>query len=93
MDFVNFVRIEREVDGRTRHYVVHTRDPRFSVEIAPDTEAPDKMGKGIIKALRLPNSWSGNYSQCSKLIAAAQEFFRRSMSEPAQKRDLRRFPL
>lgn len=91
MDFANFMRIEREEGGRTRHYVVHTRDPRFSIEIVPDDDAPDHMGKGVIKALRLPNSWAGNYSQCAKLITAAQEFFRRSLGEPAPKPETRRF--
>lgn len=91
MDFANFMRIEREEGGRTRHYVVHTRDPKFSVELEPDAAAPDQVGKGVIKALRLPNSWGGNYSQCSKLIAAAQEFFRQSLAEPAPKAETRRF--
>lgn len=91
MDFANFMRIEREEAGRTRHYVVHTREPRFSVEIVPDDEAPDHVGKGVIKALRLPNSWAGNYSQCAKLIVAAQEFFRQSLGEPASKQETRRF--
>lgn len=91
MNFAHFMRIEREVDGRTHHYVVHTVDPKFSLEIVPDEDAPDHHGQGTIKALRLPNSWAGNYSQCSKLIAAAQEFFRQSFAEPAPKQETRRF--
>jgi hypothetical protein len=91
MNFAHFMRIEREEDGRTRHYVVHTADPKFSLEIIPDGDAPDKMGKGVIKALRVPNSWAGNYSQYSKFITAAQEFFRQSLAEPAPKSETRRF--
>lgn len=91
MDFAHFMRIEREEGGRTRHYVVHTRDPKFSLEIAPDGDAPDHVGKGVIKSLRLPNSWAGNYAQCSKFIASAQEFFRQSLGEPAPKAETRRF--
>jgi hypothetical protein len=91
MDFAHFMRIEREVAGRTRHYVVHTRDPKFSLEIVPDEEAPDHIGTGVIKALRIPNSWAGNYSQYAKLIVAAQEFFNRSQAEPAPKGETRRF--
>lgn len=91
MDFAHFMRIEREVDGRTRHYVVHTHDPKFSVELAPDGDAPDHIGTGVIKALLLPNSWTGNYTQCSKLVTAAQEFFRQSFAEPAPKEETRRF--
>lgn len=91
MNFAHFMRIEREVDGRTRHYVVHTVEPKFSLEIVPDDEAPDHRGKGVIKALRMPNSWAGNYAQCAKLIAAAQEFFNQSFAEPAPKGETRRF--
>ncbi|MBC8040026.1 MAG: hypothetical protein H7Y06_05745 [Opitutaceae bacterium] len=91
MNFSNFMRIEREVDGKTRHYVVHTRDPKFSLEIMPDEAAPDHRGKGVIKALRMPNSWAGNYAQCAKLISAAQEFFTQSFAEPAPKGETRRF--
>jgi hypothetical protein len=88
MNFAHFMRIEREVDGRTRHYVVHTVEPKFSLEIVPDGEA---VGKGTIKALRMPNSWAGNYSQCAKLISAAQAFFEQSFAEPAPKGETRRF--
>jgi hypothetical protein len=91
MDFAHFMRIEREENGQTRHYVVHTRDPKFSLEIIPDSDASNHVGKGVIKALRLPNSWAGNYSQCSKLIAAAQAFFEQSFAEPAPKGETRRF--
>ena len=85
------MRIEREVAGQARHYVVHTVDPKFSLEIIPDEEAPDHVGRGTIKALRMPNSWAGNYAQCAKLIAAAQEFFTQSFAEPAPKAETRRF--
>ena len=91
MDFANFMRIEREEGGRTRHYVVHTRDPKFSLEIVPDGESAEQAGKGTIKAVRLPNSWAGNYPQCAKLIAAAQAFFEQSFGEPAPKGETRRF--
>jgi len=91
MNFTHFMRIEREVDGRTRHYVVHTRDPKFSLEIIPDGEGPGQAGAGTIKAVRLPNSWAGNYAQCAKLIAAAQEFFTQSFAEPVPKGETRRF--
>ena len=82
MDFANFMRIERQEGGRTRHYVVHLRDPKFTMEIEPDEAAPDQVGKGVIKRLRLPNSWAGNYGQYAKWLTAAQEFFQRSFAAP-----------
>lgn len=92
MDFAHFLRIERETKGgRTRHFVVHTRDPKFSLELAPDGDAPDKIGRGVIKRICVPNSCIGDYSQYAKFMAAAQEFFRVSFSEPASKAEIRRF--
>jgi hypothetical protein len=78
----HFVRIDR--DGRRadeRHFVVHTHNPTFTLELAPDADAPDKMGRGVIKRVCVPNSWAGDYSKYSKLLAAAQDFFARA-SEP-----------
>jgi hypothetical protein len=83
MDFTHFMRIERVVDGQTRHYVVHMRDPRFSIELTPDAEAADKMGAGVIKRICVPNSCIGNYQQYAAFIAAAQAFFRESLAGEA----------
>ncbi len=92
MNFAHFVRIEREgADGEMRHYVLHAHDPKFSMDLAPDADAPDKIGKGIIKRVCVPNSWGGNYGQYGKFLAAAQEFFRESFAEPAPKAETRRF--
>ncbi len=88
----HFMRVEREGgDGRSRHYVVHVRDPKFTVEITPDTDAADKVGAGALKRVCLPNSWEGNYGQYAPLMKAALEFFRQSMlAEPAPKPETRR---
>jgi hypothetical protein len=87
-----FMRVERErADGKSRHFVVHVRDPKFSVEMTPDADAPDKVGAGVIKRVSVPNSWAGNYSQYAALLKAAQEFFRQSLlTEPAAKPERRR---
>lgn len=78
MNFAHFVRIDRERRGLERHYVVHTGSPRFTVEFTPDHEAPDKLGRGVIKRVCVPNSWAGDYNQYGKMLAAAQEFFAQS---------------
>ena len=91
MDLGNFLRIEREGSGKSKHVVVHLEDPRFSMELAPDQEAPDQIGKGVIKRICVPNSCIGNYTNYSKLISAAQEFFKQSFSEPVPKDAVRRF--
>jgi len=86
------MRVEREDgDGRSRHFVVHVRDPRFTAEFSPDPEAPDKVGSGVLKRLCVPNSWAGNYGQYAPLLKAAQEFFRQSLlTESAPKPETRR---
>lgn len=87
-----FMRVEREAgDGVAKHYVVHVRDPKFSVEMTPDAEAADKVGSGVIKKVCVPNSWAGQYSQYAALLKQAQEFFRQSLlAEPAAKSETRR---
>jgi hypothetical protein len=83
MNFPHFLRIEREQRGGSRHFVVHTHEPKLSLELAPDTAAPDKIGRGVIKRVCVPNSWAGDYGKYSKLISAAQEFFHESFATPA----------
>lgn len=86
----DFMRIERDERGGSRHYVVHLADPKFSMEIAPDGDAKDKVGKGVMKRLRVPNSWAGDYGKYAKLMGAAQAFFAQSFAEPTTKQATRR---
>jgi len=76
--FPHFVRIDRDGRRTGTHYVVHTHHPRFTLELTPDGEAPDRVGQGIIKRICVPNSWAGDYGQYGKLLQAAQEFFAQS---------------
>lgn len=80
MSLDHFLRIEREEKAGAKHYVVHTTNPQFSMELSPDREAPDKMGRGVLKRLCVPNSWTGDYSKYGKLMGKAQEFFAQSFS-------------
>lgn len=91
MNFPDFLRIERDDQKGSRHYVVHTNDPKFSLELTPDSTAPDKIGKGVIKRVHVPNSWAGDYTKYSKFINAAQDFFKESFAEPAPKTEVKRF--
>jgi len=85
----SFLRIEREERDGSRHYVVHPQDPRFAMELAPATAAPDKVGRGVIRRVRVPNSWAGDYDQYAQLMTAAQDFFTRSFAEPVPKPEAR----
>lgn len=75
------MRIERDAKSGAKHYVVHTTDPQFSMELTPDREAPDKMGRGVLKRICVPNSWAGDYTKYDKLMSAAQDFFAQSSAE------------
>ena len=86
MNFPHFVRIDRDGRDAERHFVVHTHNPKFTVELTPDREAPDKMGKGVIKRVCVPNSWAGDYGQYAKLLTKAQEFFAESGESGARRR-------
>ncbi|MBI2497040.1 MAG: hypothetical protein HYV75_03660 [Opitutae bacterium] len=79
--YPHFVRIDRDGRRAEAHYVVHTHDPRFTLELTPDPEAPDRIGQGIIRRICVPNSWAGDYGRYGKLLSAAQEFF--AQSNPA----------
>ena len=91
MNLSQFLRIEREERDGSRHYVVHTEDPKFSMELTPDAAAPDRIGQGVIKRIHVPNSWASDYGKYSKFISAAQEFFGQSFATPAPKTESRRF--
>ena len=93
MDFPHFLRIERDGTGRSKHFVVHTVEPKFSMELTPDGAAPDKIGRGVIKRVCVPNSWAGDYAQYAKLMGAAQEFFAQSFAAPVPKMESKRFAL
>ncbi|MES2696161.1 MAG: hypothetical protein V4773_22000 [Verrucomicrobiota bacterium] len=90
MNLSQFVRIEREGSDGSKHYVVHTHDPKFTMELAPDGAAPDKVGKGVIKRICVPNSWAGDYTKYSKFITAGQEFFEQSFGEAVPKGEMKR---
>lgn len=92
MNTAHFLRIERETaSGGSTHYVVHTHDPKFSMELAPDRDAPNKIGKGVIKRVHVPNSWAGDYNRYARFLTEAQEFFTKSFAEPVAKAETRRF--
>ena len=86
MDSPHFLRIEREGRDGSRHYVIHTHDPKFSMELMPDGSAPDKIGKGVMKRICVPNSWAGDYTRYAKFMSAAQEFFGKSFAPPVPTR-------
>jgi hypothetical protein len=90
MHYPDFLRIERDEPGFSRHYVVHTQEPAFAMELAPDANAPDRIGQGVLKRLCVPNSWMGDYQKYSQPIAVAQQFFAASFGAAVPKGFTRR---
>ncbi len=90
MNLSQFLRVERDGAAGSKHYVVHTHDPKFTLELAPDGTAPDKVGQGVIKRIHVPNSWAGDYTKYAAFVTAAQEFFGRSFAEAEPKPETRR---
>ena len=74
MNFPHFLRIEHERRDGSHHFVVHTHEPKFSLELAP--------GGSVLKRVCVPNSWAGDYGQYAKLISVAQDFFTQSSAVP-----------
>ncbi|OHE81715.1 MAG: hypothetical protein A3G75_10665 [Verrucomicrobia bacterium RIFCSPLOWO2_12_FULL_64_8] len=90
MSFPPFLRIERDGPDVARQFVVHLQEPRFALEMTPDTEAPDRIGRGIIRRLCVPNSWVGDYQKYVEFMSPAQEFFAASFGDPLPKALVRR---
>lgn len=82
MSFGNFLRIERQGSGGSRHFVVHACDPRFTVELVPDTDPDGSCGRGVIRRVAIPNSWTGDYQKYGQLLGRAQDFFKASQDVP-----------
>ena len=82
MNPADFLRIECDRPGPSKHFVVHFAEPKFALELVPDGDAPDRVGRGVIKRLRVPNSWAGDYGQYARWMTAAQDFFTQSLAGP-----------
>ena len=78
MNFPHFVRIDRDGGGDGTHFVVHVDNPKFTVELMADRDSPDRLGRGVIKRVCVPNSWAGDYGRYATLLTKAQEFFAQS---------------
>jgi hypothetical protein len=81
MPFPDFLMVKREEGATNRFFVVHSQEPRFSIEVDPSYNPLGSKGSGFIKSIRLNNSWSGDYHRCLGLVKQAEEFFRHSVLE------------
>lgn len=77
----DFLMVRRDEGPTHRFFVVHARDPRFSIEVDPSYNPLGKSGAGFVKSIRINNSWTGDYHRCLSLVKQAEEFFRHSVLE------------
>jgi len=73
-----FLRVDQETAQGERHYVIHKAEPPFSIEVEADFDKAGRVRACTLKRLRMPNSWTGDYSKYSKLVSAALAFFEQS---------------
>jgi len=85
--FAGFCHIEKRSGKKPRHFVVHSRAPRFSAEVEFGTSGPAARGTGVIRSVRMPNSWSGDYDRAGALLGPAMAF-----AERARELDARTMP-
>ncbi len=74
MAYRHFIKIERDED-RDRVQVVHLYPPRMLVEFQPVRDAAGKVVSVVIKRLCVPNSWTGDYHQCNRIVREAESFY------------------
>jgi len=68
-----FCHVVRRQQGKKKYYVVHTRSPRFVVEMEEARDGAD--ARGVIRRVSLPNSWIGDYHRSARHLGEAMEFF------------------
>lgn len=70
-----FCEVEKCEPRGSRHFVVHVQAPRFVVEVT--TSGRDAAGRrsAVIRRVCVPNSWSGDYHRCGRLLGAALKYF------------------
>ena len=78
-----FLRVDKETAQGEKHFIIHKADPPFSVEVEADFDAAGRVRNCTIKRLRLPNSWTGDYTKYARLVNAALAFFEQSCREGA----------
>jgi hypothetical protein len=81
----SFLVVKREEGTAERCYVVHSLEPRFSIEVDPSYNPLGTTGAGFVKSIRLNNSWTGDYNRCLSLVKQAEEFFRQTFLDRGQR--------
>lgn len=76
---VGFCYVEKRRDGQSRHFVVHAHAPRIVVEVGTEAAATHPHG-GVIRSVRLPNSWTGDYHRSGALLGPAVAFIEQAQA-------------
>ena len=76
----HFVQVEQEHEDGNKITVFHRAKPHFSIEIQPVYGPDGTPQSGVIKRIRIQNSWTRDYHQYSKLIAQAETLYRQTLN-------------
>lgn len=81
MALSHFLKIEQNQGRCIRIHLIHTCDPKFLIEMSPEYDASGNVCNGVIRSVRVQNSWSGDYQKYDELIREAERFFQLSLEE------------
>ena len=76
-----FLRVDQETAQGERHFIIHKGNPPFSIEVEASFDPDGQPREITLKRLRLPNSWTGDYTKYTRLVNAALAFFEQSCRE------------
>jgi len=63
--------VETNPSGEDRYFVVHAGTPRVVVEMAGGPRDHRAPREAVIRRVRVPNSWAGDYHHCARILDAA----------------------
>jgi hypothetical protein len=82
MALSDYILIEHQSEGGRQIHVKRSRDPNLVVEFEPAYNSVGKLDGGVLKRVRIQNSWTGDYRKYNKFIAEAETFLRKSIESP-----------
>jgi hypothetical protein len=66
-----FLRVEKREENGSRHFIVHTQQPRLVVEFEERNDASDSIATPVIRRVCVPNSPIGGYRFCGSVMVSA----------------------
>lgn len=68
-----FFRVEKREENGSRHFIVHTQQPRLVVEFEERNDAAGSIAPPVITRVCVQNSPIGGYHFCGRVMVSALE--------------------